>query len=291
MLLRFFHERVTRREHSLDYAGAALLTTGCALLILGLLEGGQSWAWSSGTSMFVLGGGAVLIGVFTLVERRAAEPVLPGWVFRRHVLLSANGVAFMLGAVLMGLTPWIPTFAQGVLGHGPLAAGLALATMTLGWPITSAQSAKLYLRIGFRATALIGGTVAASGCALVALLGPSSSIVAVAASCFVIGCGLGLVAAPVLIAAQTTVGWNERAVVTGTHMFGRSIGSAVGVAVFGAVANSMIGRSAPSPSTLDRAAHGVFLGVLLAAVLMTIAIATMPRAVLAHAEPQPVPAQ
>jgi EmrB/QacA subfamily drug resistance transporter len=289
MLLRFFHERVTRREHRLDYAGAALLTTGCALLILGLLQGGQSWEWLSVTSVLVLGGGAGLIVLFALVERRAAEPVLPGWVFRRHVILSANGVGLMLGAVLIGLTSWVPTFAQGVLGHGPLVAGFALATMTLGWPITSSQSAKLYLRIGFRGTALIGGVIAAAGCALVALLGASSSIIAVGAACFVIGAGLGLVAAPVLIAAQTTVGWAERGVVTGTHMFARSIGSAVGVAVFGAVGNALLRGADPTPSTLDPAAHGVFIGVLGVAVLMVIAVATMPRAVQQHMEPQPVP--
>ncbi len=291
MLLRFFRESVTRRDHRLDYAGAALLTTGCALLILGLLEGGRSWAWRSWTSALVLGGGTVLVAVFTLVERRAAEPVLPGWIFRRHILVSANAVAVMLGAVLMGLTSWIPTFAQGVLGAGPLAAGLALASMTVGWPISASQSAKLYLRIGFRGTALVGGAVATLGSAIVAVLGSGSSLVTVAAACFVIGIGLGLIAAPVLVAAQFTVGWAERGVVTGTHLFSRTIGSAVGVAVFGAIANALLGPGDPTPSTLDLAAHGVFLGVLGAAVLMAVAIAAMPRVVTEHAEPQTVPAR
>ena len=47
MLLRHFSEKVTRRSHRLDYTGAALLTVGCSLVILGLLEGGIAWAWSS----------------------------------------------------------------------------------------------------------------------------------------------------------------------------------------------------------------------------------------------------
>jgi EmrB/QacA subfamily drug resistance transporter len=290
-LVRAFHEKVVRREHRQDFVGASLLTVGCTLLILGLLEGGQAWAWVSPASILVLVAGAAVLGVFVLVERVAAEPVLPAWVFRRRVLRSANTVGLMLGAVLIGLTSYVPTFAQGVLGTGPLVAGFALATMTFGWPITSSQSSRLYLRIGFRATALIGGAVTIVGCALLAALGPHSSIVAVAVACFVVGCGMGPVAAPVLIAAQSTVGWAERGVVTGTHMFSRSIGSAVGVAVFGALANAALGSGERTASRLDVASHHVFLASLVAATLMVVAIATIPAVVRQFAEPDPVPAQ
>ena len=58
--------------------------------------------------------------------------------------------------MLIGLTSYVPTFVQGVLGTGPLVAGFALATLTVGWPITASQSGRVYLRIGFRATGLIG---------------------------------------------------------------------------------------------------------------------------------------
>src|SRR3954452_9082890 len=63
MLARTFQERVARRTHRIDYAGAVLLTGGCSLVILGLLEGGVSWAWESapGLSVFVVGT-AMLVG-------------------------------------------------------------------------------------------------------------------------------------------------------------------------------------------------------------------------------------
>jgi EmrB/QacA subfamily drug resistance transporter len=283
VLLRFFREKVTRREHRIDYAGAALLTIGCTLLILGLLEGGRSWAWRSTASAVVFGAGLALIAV----ERRAAEPVLPFWLFRRRILVSTNAAGVLLGALLLGLTSFVPTFAQKVLGTGPLVAGFALATMTIAWPISSSQSSKLYLRIGFRATALLGALVATTGSVLLTLLGSGSSILFVAGACFVVGAGLGLVAAPILIAAQTTVGWSERGVVTGTNMFSRSIGSAVGVAVFGAIANATLGDGEQTPEQLSRASHHVFLAVLVAAVLMVIALSTMPKVVREHVEPKP----
>jgi EmrB/QacA subfamily drug resistance transporter len=290
VLTRFFHEKVTRREHRLDYAGSALLTIACTLLILGLLEGGESWAWRSVASVAVLGSGLAFIAAFIFVERRAAEPVLPFWLFQRRVLVSTNAVGLLIGALLLGLTSFVPTFAQEVLGTGPLVAGFALATMTIGWPITSSQSSKLYLRVGFRSTALIGAAVTFVGCILVTMLGQGSSIVFVAVSCFVVGAGLGLVAAPVLIAAQTTVGWSERGVVTGTNMFSRSIGSAIGVAIFGAIANATLGPDDQTPAQLSRAAHHVFLGVFVAAALMLVAVAAMPKVVPEHIEPEAVPA-
>src|SRR5215813_4775345 len=279
MLMRSFHERVTRRDHRLDYAGAALLSIGCTLLILGLLEGGVVWAWSSPLSFAVLLAGAVLVAGFVLVERRASEPVLPLWVFRHRMLLTTSLIALGVGAVLIGLTSYVPTFAQGVIGVGPLVAGFTVAAMTLGWPITASQSSRVYLRAGFRTTALIGGVVAVIGAVLTALLSAHATIWETAGACFVTGAGLGFVAGPTLIAAQATVGWSERGVVTGTNMFGRSIGSAVGVALFGAIAHAVHQSDAgtPTATVLAREAHHVFIGVAAVAVLMGVAIALMPN--------------
>jgi EmrB/QacA subfamily drug resistance transporter len=290
MLLSAYHERLTPKKHRLDYAGAALLASGVGLLILGLLEGDRAWAWRSWPSAVVLGLGVVLLLAFALVERRAAEPVLPAWLFRDRVLASASASALVLGSIVLGLTSYVPTFAQTVLGAGPLAAGLALAALSLGWPLASSQSAKLYLRYGYRFTALVGGALAITGTASLTFVREGSPILAVAACCFVIGAGIGLASTPILIAAQSTVGWAQRGQVTGASMFSRSIGSSLGVAVFGAIANATLGAGSPDPSTMDRAAHNVFLGVLVAAVLMVVAVATMPKTVEEHVEASPAPA-
>jgi MFS family permease len=101
-LLRRFPERVERRPQSLDVTGAVLLTTGCGALILGLLEGGTRWPWRSTPSYGVLGLALVSLVLFVLVERRAADPVLPLWALRRRVLVSGNLAALGVGALLIG---------------------------------------------------------------------------------------------------------------------------------------------------------------------------------------------
>ena len=280
MLMRKFHEKVVPKAHRIDYAGATLLTVGCSLLILGLLEGGNSWGWASPVSVAIFVMGVLALLAFVLVERTAAEPVLPLWIFRRRVLVGGSLVALSVGAVLLGLTSYVPTYAQVVLGASPLIAGFALATMTLGWPIAAAYSGRLYLRFGFRTTALIGGVIAVVGTALMMTLDAHSSLWAVGGYCFLIGLGLGLVASPTLIAAQSSVGWTERAVVTGTNLFSRSIGSAVGVALFGAIANGVISRSGfpdDSAGALTPASHSVFVAVAVLCVAMAAAVLLLPR--------------
>lgn len=126
---------------------------------------------------------------------------------------------------------------------------------------------------------MIGIAVSVIGTAALAFTASSPNILLVAASCFVVGLGLGLVATPTLIAAQTSVEWNERGVVTGTNLFARSIGSSIGVAVFGAIANAVYAGTPhgdTDPQTIVSASSAVFLAVLIGAVLTVIAVIGMP---------------
>jgi EmrB/QacA subfamily drug resistance transporter len=311
-LARHFKEKVTRRSHRIDYAGAVLLTAGCSLVILGLLEGGMAWGWASVPSLVIFAAGLVVLGAFVLVERRAAEPILPLWVFGHRTLTGGCLSALCVGALVMGLSSYVPTYAQGVLGTGPLVAGFALAALSMGWPIAASQAGRLYLRIGFRDTALIGSVVFVAGTVLCTLLSAHTPVTLVAGACFVVGVGLGLAAGPVLVAVQSAVDWNRRGMVTGANMFSRSIGSAVGVAVFGAIANvtladrfthppeALAGRLPKSVDAtslvlnghggqehspvaafvrgaLYDAAHNVFLSVVVVAVLGVAVLLVMPR--------------
>lgn len=284
MIFKKFTENVQRARPQIDYKGAGLLTVGLTLLVLGVLEGGQAWAWDSAPSVIILVVGVVLLVAFVQVERTAPDPVLPLWVFQRRLLVTSSLVSAAVGAIVLGLSSYIPTFVQDALGTGPLVAGFALATLTIGWPVSASQSGRLYLHIGFRRCALIGSALVIAGTALLLLLGQRSSVAQVGVTCFVIGLGMGLTATPTLIAAQSTVEWSERGVVTGNNLFCRSLGSALGVAVFGAIANATLGDQASTLQSghvaagpLSTAVHHVFIAVAVLAVIMTGIVALMPR--------------
>jgi len=220
-----------------------------------------------------------------LVERRATEPVLPLWIFKVRVLNASSGSAVLVGILMVGLSTYVPLYAQSVLGTSALTAGFTLAAMTIGWPLSTAFAGRFYLTIGFRKTMQMGSAIVLLGTALLVTVGPHSSIVHLGAACFVIGFGLGFTASPGVVAAQSSVDWRTRGVVTGANMFSRSVGSALGVAAFGAVANAVIASRIDikhpdldqlPASVLDPAIGWVFVCAATAGALLLVAASFMP---------------
>jgi len=280
LIQRHLHERVERRTHRIDYAGAFTLTASCSLLILALLEGGVSWAWGSSTSIALFAASALLLVAFVQIERTVAEPILPLWVFRNRMLVAGNVSGLAIGAILIGQTTYVPTYAQRVVGVGAVVAGLAMATMTIGWPIAATLAPRVYLRIGYRPTALVGGTIATAGCLLFALfVGGDSGIWRVGVAGFVLGVGLGFVSVSTVVAVLSNEGWGRRGVVTGTNMFIRTLGSAVGVAVFGSIANGRLAHRSHTAPAIFHAVHGVFWALVVAALLGIVGLLMFPRTV------------
>lgn len=240
MIVTYLHEDVTHRRHRIDYGGAALLALGTGLFIFGLLEGGVQWPWLAGQSVGVFVAAALALFAFTWQERRAAEPVLPPWVFGSRLLVGANLASLSLGLLSIGLTTFLPTYAQGVLGVGAVVAGFILAAMSITWPLASTLSGRLYLRIGFRDSALIGALFALLSGLIFVALPRSAPLWAPTAGSLVMGAGLGLLSTPLIVGLQSVVGWNRRGVVTGANMFTRQLGQAIGAAMFGSVANAVL---------------------------------------------------
>ncbi|MEO7937134.1 MAG: MFS transporter, partial [Burkholderiaceae bacterium] len=153
LIARFLHEKPNHRRHRIDFAGAGLMLVAGASLIFALLQGGQAWPWFSSPSLLVFALAAVLIAATVVVERRASEPIMPGWLWRQPVLACTNLAMIGMGLAMIGPSTYLPIFGQSVLGLGAIAAGFVLASMSIGWPVASSLSGRLYLRIGFRDTA------------------------------------------------------------------------------------------------------------------------------------------
>lgn len=255
LVVRFLHEaRTAVRRHRVDYAGSVLVLLSCSMLVFALLQGGVAWPWLSAPSIGCFAGAAVLGAATVLVERRAAEPVVPGWVWRDRVLIGSNLGYLGLGLLVIGPSSFLPTFGQTVLGLGAVAAGLALASMSLAWPLASALSNRLYLRIGFRDSALLGAVLAFLGVGGFVLLPVRPSVWWVVASTVLLGAGLGLVSTPLLVGAQSTVEHQRRGVATGSLMFCRFLGQSLGAAVFAVIVNGTLHDRLRTPPAALRSA-------------------------------------
>lgn len=248
----FLHEDVNRRAHRIDYAGSLLVFLALTVFIFGLMEGGSRWPWVSGQTALAGLLTALFIGMLVLVERRAAEPILPGWLWRRRELLGANLGTLGLGLVMMATSVYLPTFLQSVHGLGAIAAGLVLACISIGWPVASSLSARLYMRLGFRDTAVLGGVVMLLAALAFLFMPEPRRVWWVVLDQVALGVGFGLLSTPLLVGQQGVVGWAQRGVVTGSNMFSRYLGQSLGAALFGAIFNrSIAGHLAAAPEALQ----------------------------------------
>jgi MFS family permease len=164
--------------------------------------------------------------------------------------------------------------------------------MSFGWPVAASQAGRIYLTLGFRAAALIGSVLAVAGGLLLLTVDGHSSIYHLALPGLVLGLGFGLVVSPGVVASQSSVAWSSRGVATGANLFARSVGSAVGVAVFGAVVNGVVasrlhGRAPRldrlAPAILEPALHTAFVVAAAVTVILLVVAVAMPKRVTAPA--------
>ena len=248
---RYLREKVTRRRHRIDVAGTVLILLAAGALIFGLVQGGVAWGWLSAPSLAVFAVAAAATAGAVLAELRAAEPIVPPWFWTRRVLAGSGLASLGLGLLVIGPSTFLATYGQAVLGLGAVAAGAVLATMSLGWPLASAVSARFFLGIGFRNTEITGAVICLAAVGIFLLQGSSTAVWLPVASTFVLGFGLGLISVCSIVAPQSTVAWQQRGVVTGTVMFGRYLGQSVGAAIFGAIFNAALAaRLAAAPAAL-----------------------------------------
>jgi len=247
------HEQVARHHHHIDYVGSALLALGVGLLTFDLLTGGIRWPWLSLPSIMICAIAVLALAGFLWQERRDPEPVMPLWIFGKRLVLGSNLATVMLGVLVIGLSSFLPTYAQGVLHVSALIAGFALAVMSISWPIASSLAGKVYMHIGFRNTALIGASTCLVAGFIFTALPRSTSILFVVLGSFVMGIGLGLFSTPLLVGLQSVVDWGHRGVVTGSNMFARQLGQTIGAAIFGSIVNaSLASWLAHAPANLAR---------------------------------------
>lgn len=240
LIYLFLHEQKPKILHKIKFIGPACMLITSAVVMYGLLQGGQAWPWFSWNSLAIFSLSAVLIYVTVRLERLNPEPVMPQWIWKNRVLLGTNLALVGMGITMMAPSMYLPVYAQSVTGVSPIAAGFILASMSLTWPLFSGFSGRLYLSIGFRNTALTGVIFVISGVSLFLFLPFPGPVWMLVGSQSLMGAGFGLISTPLLVGVQSVVAWGRRGVVTGASMFSRYFGQTLGAALFAAVFNSAL---------------------------------------------------
>lgn len=247
ILLWAMHEAPAEGQHRIDYAGAAALTTGVTVTLLGLLGGfsGGGIEWS-----YLFGGLAILV-LFVYIETRVSEPVLPLKLFRDPFIAIPCLIGLVIGLMQFGIPSYVPLFMQGVQFGTAGDAAKVLVAISGFWTVAAFLSPRLLIRFGFRAVALGGMFLNTVGAAILLAFRQETPLVLIFFSLAVIGFGLGFAANSTLLASQNAVGWEQRGVVTASVQFTRTMGGTIGVAVLGAVLNARLVPTLRSAGATD----------------------------------------
>ena len=241
LLVRNFHESVEHRRHRLDWGGTLTLSGGIALLLIAVTEVGATVGWSSPAFVGMLALSALMLFAFVHIERRAAEPVIDLALVRRPLIAATLTLQVLAGVLLFGLQSYVPPMVQGIQGGTALAAGAAVATMSIGWPLASIITGRWLVRSTSRPPILTGAACLLAGSVLLTQIGRVNLLPYTMASSAVVGAGLGFINTSVMVTLQSSVQWQQRGVVTGLVQFSRTIGGAVGVGLLGGILAAAVG--------------------------------------------------
>jgi EmrB/QacA subfamily drug resistance transporter len=219
------------RDRGLDIAGMVLVTGAVIAAVWGIVRAGDD-GWSSRPIVTAFTATFVLLVLFVLWERRAANPLLPLRFYRIPSFVLSNIVSLAMYFGVFGSIFFLAQYLQGPLGFSPLSAGLR----TLPWtamPMLVAPLAGLVTdRVG-------GGKLMAAGLALqgvalswIALIAaPDIEYTRLVPAMVIGGIGMGLVFAPTTAVVLGSVRRHEAGKASGANNTVREVGGALGVAV------------------------------------------------------------
>ena len=240
------HLPVRRTDHAVDYAGTTLLGVAVTAIVLLTTWGGVTYAWASAPIVILAVAALALVVAFVLVERVAAEPLMPLSLFRNPVFTVASSVGFVVGFVMFGAIIYIPLYQQTVHGATPTSSGLQLLPLVLGMLTTFIPSGRLVSRFGrYKMFPVCGTAVMSVGLFLLSLMQPSTPLVISALYMVVVGLGIGMVMQILVVAVQNAVPYQQLGTATSAATFFRTIGGAFGVALFGSIFDTRLFHELP----------------------------------------------
>ena len=222
----------------IDVPGLLVLTVGLTGLVLALIQS-DVWGFDSALTIGLLALGAAALVGFWSVEHRVPAPIVDFSLFRNRPYLGATAAAFALVGAYWSVMFYQPQFLQKVLDHGPIAAGVLVLPITAPMVVISPLSARMIRRFGVRTLMTTGLVAGAVGLCLLTQIDADSDFAALLPGYALFGIALGLVYAPMSTAAMGAMPSDKAGIAAGVLAMNRVMAGAIGLAVVGAVFQSL----------------------------------------------------
>jgi EmrB/QacA subfamily drug resistance transporter len=244
------HEKIERKDASLDILGALVLTA--AVAVIQLAGGGHGVRGASRPAMLGVLGVALFV-FFVWVESRAKAPILPTALVMRRLIGTALLSSLLAGAVMFVVITYLPLYVQGVQGASARDAGIVMTPLSVAWPIVGVAAGLAIARIDPRSLVRVGMLLVASGALLPCVVHESSPRTLFVVSGLLVGAGMGMSSTPFLIALQSAVDWSQRGVVTAAFSFCRTMGGTLGVILASTIQTAQLEAHRVSSEMVDAA--------------------------------------
>lgn len=246
--------KTTTPRGRFDVVGALLLTVASTCLVLPAGWGGDAYAWDSRV-VLGLGAGAVAATVlFLVVERFAAEPLMPLRLFRDRAFVVTGLVGPAIGGALFAAVSYLPAYLQIVEGTSATESGLLMLPMLAGIVGASVVSGQLISHTGhYKTYPVLGSALAAVGTWLLSRLETDTPRLHFGLWSAVLGTGIGMVMPVLILAVQNSVRPSDTGSATNANNYFRQLGGIVGVAVLGTLLTDRLAsvRDAPADAYAD----------------------------------------
>ncbi len=254
ILLGMANVRDPKVKPSIDYLGLVTLVASVAPLLLALTWAGKEYPWTSPQIIGMFTVAALMAALFVMAERRAQEPIIPGFLFANPIFTVGMVVTFLTAIGMFGAILFIPLFIQEVIGSSATNAGMTLMPMMLSVVASAIIAGQIISRTGHYRLLAIGGVFfMALGAYFFTRLDAGSSVAEAIRYTVIAGAGLGATLPTFMIAVQNTFPHHMLGVVTASVQFSRTIGGAVGTAVLGAFMTMRIDGLLSGPAVSEGA--------------------------------------
>lgn len=275
MIARNLNESIIKEKRKIDYGGAISFTIGITALLLALLSlDTESGIGLSQSTLFILLGLAVLFLVlFLSIQKRHTEPMIPLDLFKIKDVSFSVSASFLTSMILIGLSAFLPLWIQNVLEMGATSTGIVLIPLSLGWPIGSMLSGRVFIpRLGIKQTALMGAILIFIGTSLLTMITPATPLVLLALFIFIIGLGFGFATTSYTVIIQSTVPPEMRGSGGSLITLFRTLGQAIGVAVLGTSMNFVINSFNTDISSPETVAEGLYIVFIISAIISILSL-------------------
>lgn len=228
-----------KTDHRVDYAGAAILVMAAVPMLLGFSWAGNQYSWGN---WHVLGSFAFSMVAwlgFFYWESKATEPIIAPSLFKNRIFSISVATSFFVAMGMFGAIMYIPLFMQAVVGDSAQRSGIMLTPMMLGFMVSSIVGGQIMSRTGkYKILTLVSLLISILGIYLLSRMGPTATNSVVVRDMIVTGLGIGSLMSLFTIVVQNAFSFSLMGVVTANLQFFRSIGSTVGIAIFGSLLTS-----------------------------------------------------